>query len=224
MAEVQKPSNPECIVTAYDFRMTVIIYLRKLFSKCRRKSNGKLHRIYPFDRKLGGLQNQSWRRVEGKILYSAETWTPTPRSSSPQLVAIPTALSQFRQAESCITAVFSCLSKRRVVPTELTGMNTIQQTRIYNKQMTSTVWTQHSIVSADRLWNERAQHAIGWDPLTDSHLYYMLHITSTIIRDFILNDRHGSTSYTREEALRSRLRMLQQSTQTLHDFLLFSTR
>jgi hypothetical protein len=37
----------------------------------------------PLDRRLGGPQNQSGRRRQKENLDSTETWTPTPRSSSP---------------------------------------------------------------------------------------------------------------------------------------------
>jgi hypothetical protein len=49
---------------------------------------------YPLDRRLGGPQNRSGRFGEVKILTPTGTRTPTPRSSSPQLVAIPTTLSR----------------------------------------------------------------------------------------------------------------------------------
>jgi hypothetical protein len=48
---------------------------------------------YPLDRRLGGPQSQS--RWHGEVKILATTWirTPTPWSSSPQPVAIPTDLS-----------------------------------------------------------------------------------------------------------------------------------
>jgi hypothetical protein len=49
---------------------------------------------YPLDRRLGGPQSQSRRFGEVKILDPAGTRTPIPRSSSPQLAAIPTTLSR----------------------------------------------------------------------------------------------------------------------------------
>jgi hypothetical protein len=49
---------------------------------------------YPLDRRLGALQSRSGRFGEEKILDTTGTRTPTPRSSSPQLVAIPTTLSR----------------------------------------------------------------------------------------------------------------------------------
>jgi hypothetical protein len=51
---------------------------------------------YSLDRGLGGPQSRSGRRGEEKILDPTGTRTPTPRSSSPQSVAIPTALSRLR--------------------------------------------------------------------------------------------------------------------------------
>jgi hypothetical protein len=42
---------------------------------------------------LGGPQSRSGRSGEEKILDPTKTWTPTPRSSSPYLVAIPTVPS-----------------------------------------------------------------------------------------------------------------------------------
>jgi hypothetical protein len=45
------------------------------------------------DRKLGGPQSRFGRRGEEKILDPTGTRNPTPRSSSPWPVAIPTALS-----------------------------------------------------------------------------------------------------------------------------------
>jgi hypothetical protein len=51
---------------------------------------------YPLDRRLSGPQSQSGRFGEEKILGSTGTWTPTPRSSSPKPVAIPTALSPLK--------------------------------------------------------------------------------------------------------------------------------
>jgi hypothetical protein len=48
---------------------------------------------YPLDRRLGGPQSWSGR-CEEKILDLTGIRTPTPRSSSPQLVAIPTTLSR----------------------------------------------------------------------------------------------------------------------------------
>jgi hypothetical protein len=47
---------------------------------------------YPLDRRLGGPQSRSGLRGEEKILDPTGTRTPTPRSSSPKPVAIPTAL------------------------------------------------------------------------------------------------------------------------------------
>jgi hypothetical protein len=49
---------------------------------------------YPLDRRLGGPQSRSGRFGEEKILDPIGTRTRTPRSSSPQLVAIPTTLSR----------------------------------------------------------------------------------------------------------------------------------
>jgi hypothetical protein len=49
---------------------------------------------YPLDRRLGGLQSRSGRFGEEKIRDPTGTRTPTPRSSSPWLVAIPTTLSR----------------------------------------------------------------------------------------------------------------------------------
>jgi hypothetical protein len=49
---------------------------------------------YPLDRRLRGPQSWSGRRGEQKILEPTGTRTPTPRSSSPWPVAIPTALSR----------------------------------------------------------------------------------------------------------------------------------
>jgi hypothetical protein len=49
---------------------------------------------YPLDRRLGGPQCRSGKRGEEKILEPTGTWTPTPRSSSPYPVAIPTTLSR----------------------------------------------------------------------------------------------------------------------------------
>jgi hypothetical protein len=54
---------------------------------------GKISR-YPLDRRLGGPQSRSGRRGEQKILYPTGTRNPTPCSSSPQPVAIPTTLSR----------------------------------------------------------------------------------------------------------------------------------
>jgi hypothetical protein len=48
----------------------------------------------PLDRRLSGPHSQSGRRGEEKILDATGTGTPTPRSSSPYPVAIPTALSR----------------------------------------------------------------------------------------------------------------------------------
>jgi hypothetical protein len=48
-----------------------------------------LYPRYPLDRRLRGPQNRSGRCGEEKILDRTGTRTPTPRSSSPQLVAIP---------------------------------------------------------------------------------------------------------------------------------------
>jgi hypothetical protein len=45
---------------------------------------------YPLDRRLGGSQSQSGRHGEEKILAPNRTRTPTPRSYSSQLIAIPT--------------------------------------------------------------------------------------------------------------------------------------
>jgi hypothetical protein len=50
------------------------------------------NRQYPLDRRLGGPQSQSGRRGEEKILDPTATPNSTPTSSSPQPVAIPTAL------------------------------------------------------------------------------------------------------------------------------------
>jgi hypothetical protein len=47
---------------------------------------------YPLDRRLGEPQSPSGRHGEEKILDATGTRTPTPRSSSPYAVAIPTAL------------------------------------------------------------------------------------------------------------------------------------
>jgi hypothetical protein len=47
------------------------------------------------DRRLGGLQSRSRRRGEEKILDPTGNRTPTPRSSRPYPVAMPTALSRF---------------------------------------------------------------------------------------------------------------------------------
>jgi hypothetical protein len=52
--------------------------------------------LYPLDRRLGEPQRLSGRYVEAKVLDSTGTRTPTPRPSSPQPVAIPTALPRFR--------------------------------------------------------------------------------------------------------------------------------
>jgi hypothetical protein len=49
---------------------------------------------YPLDRRLGGPQNRSRRRGEEKNLVPTGTRAPTPRPSSPQPLAIPTALSR----------------------------------------------------------------------------------------------------------------------------------
>jgi hypothetical protein len=49
---------------------------------------------YPLDRRLGGPQSWSGRYAEMKILEPTGTRTPTLLSSSPQVVAIPTALPQ----------------------------------------------------------------------------------------------------------------------------------
>jgi hypothetical protein len=49
---------------------------------------------YPLDRRLGEPQSRSGRSEEEKILNTTGTRTPTPRSSSPYLVAIPTTLSR----------------------------------------------------------------------------------------------------------------------------------
>jgi hypothetical protein len=49
---------------------------------------------YSLDRRLGEPQSRCERRGEEKILDPTRTRTPTPRSSSPQPVAIPTALSR----------------------------------------------------------------------------------------------------------------------------------
>jgi hypothetical protein len=46
------------------------------------------------DRRLGGPQSRSGRSGEEKILEPTGTRTPTPRSSSPYQVAIPTTLSR----------------------------------------------------------------------------------------------------------------------------------
>jgi hypothetical protein len=56
-------------------------------------SRGKIPR-YPLDRRLCGPQSRSGRRGEGKILEPTGIRTMTPRSSSPQPVAIPATLSQ----------------------------------------------------------------------------------------------------------------------------------
>jgi hypothetical protein len=47
---------------------------------------------YPLDRRFGGPQSRSGRFGEKKILDPTETRTPIPRSSSLQLVAVPTTL------------------------------------------------------------------------------------------------------------------------------------
>jgi hypothetical protein len=49
---------------------------------------------YPLDMRLGGPQSRSGRYGEVKILDHIGTRTPTPRSSSPQPVVIPTELSR----------------------------------------------------------------------------------------------------------------------------------
>jgi hypothetical protein len=49
---------------------------------------------YPMDRRLGGPQSRSARYGEGKILDPTGARTPVPRSSNPELIAIPTALSR----------------------------------------------------------------------------------------------------------------------------------
>jgi hypothetical protein len=54
---------------------------------------GKIPR-YPLSRRLGGPQNRSGQRGEEKDLASIGTRNPTPRSSSPQPVAIPIAQSK----------------------------------------------------------------------------------------------------------------------------------
>jgi hypothetical protein len=52
---------------------------------------------YPFDRRPVGSQRRSERRGEEKILDPTGTCTPTPLSSSPYPVAIPTELSRLLQ-------------------------------------------------------------------------------------------------------------------------------
>jgi hypothetical protein len=49
---------------------------------------------YPLDGRPAGPQSRSGRRGEDKILDPIGTRSPTPRLSSPQPVAIPTALSR----------------------------------------------------------------------------------------------------------------------------------
>jgi hypothetical protein len=53
-----------------------------------------LYTRYRLDRRLGGPQSRSGRFGEVKILTPTGTWTPTPPSSSPYPVAIPTTLSR----------------------------------------------------------------------------------------------------------------------------------
>jgi hypothetical protein len=48
----------------------------------------------PLDRRFGGPQSRSGRPGEDKIVDPTGTRTPTPRSSSPWPVAIPTELSR----------------------------------------------------------------------------------------------------------------------------------
>jgi hypothetical protein len=47
---------------------------------------------YPLDRRLGGPQSRSGRFGEQKIIDPTGTRTPTPRSSSPYIVAIITII------------------------------------------------------------------------------------------------------------------------------------
>jgi hypothetical protein len=54
---------------------------------------------YPLDRRLGGPQSRSGRRGEDKILEPSGAQTPTPLSSSPLPVAVPTTLSRLLNFE-----------------------------------------------------------------------------------------------------------------------------
>jgi hypothetical protein len=58
-------------------------------------------RQYPLDRRLGGPQSQSGRHGEVKILDPTGTRNPTPRSSSPWSVTIPTELSRLPYIHFC---------------------------------------------------------------------------------------------------------------------------
>jgi hypothetical protein len=62
-------------------------------SRLGRFTPGKSLR-YQLDKRLGGPRNQSGRHGEENNLAPTGTRTPTPRSSSPKPVAIPTKLSR----------------------------------------------------------------------------------------------------------------------------------
>jgi hypothetical protein len=56
------------------------------------KVSGQLRCLYRLDRRLGGPHSRSGRYGEVTILYPTGTRSPTPRSSMPLPVAIPTEL------------------------------------------------------------------------------------------------------------------------------------
>jgi hypothetical protein len=62
---------------------------------------------YPLDRRLGGPQGRSERQGEVRMLDLTRARNPTPQSSSPQPVTIPTALAAselYRQSDRSLLA------------------------------------------------------------------------------------------------------------------------
>jgi hypothetical protein len=77
--------DPHFLALGSSWRWVVSFTLRVLYPW------GKSPR-YPLDRRLGGPQSLSER---GENFYPTGTRTPTPRSSNPQTVAVPTAPPRF---------------------------------------------------------------------------------------------------------------------------------
>jgi hypothetical protein len=96
----------------------------------RRKSSS-----YPLDRRLGGPQGQSGRQREVKILAPTGSQTPTPWSSSPYPVAVPTALTRlsimgyyFKQSHCRLTQFsinYSLIQLRHAVRFEILATSCI---------------------------------------------------------------------------------------------------
>jgi hypothetical protein len=92
-------------------------------------SPGKEAQVPNVHRRQAGPQSQSGRRGEEKILDPSGTATPTPRSSSPQPVAIPTALSRLLELSHTENSVASYvgqyLIKENVFVAMIAGKRTL---------------------------------------------------------------------------------------------------